>query len=56
MSDRETKVASFRWEAMSPNGSGAVPAGKDLRALRTTDSAVLTGGGVGEGVPRGLFL
>ena len=40
-------MASFRWFALSPDGPGVEPLGKDVRALRTFPSEMSGGRGAG---------
>ena len=40
------KTASLKWLALKPEGPGAVPLGKDIRAFTTSDSLILTGEGI----------
>ena len=41
-------MASFRWLALRPEGPGAVPLGKDCKALTISSSKMRTAGGTGE--------
>ena len=48
------KTASFRWLALRLEGPGAVPLGKDCKALTTSNSETRTAGGTGvEGIGGG---
>ena len=42
------KIASFRWLALRPEGPGAVPLGKDCKALTISSSEMRTAGGTRE--------